>query len=466
MILWLLACKPAPPVDSPATESPAPDSPIDSAPDLRPRFANPPEAEDLDPAEGSARFELTAGTLAQLVQDPVTGEAVAVEGFAYNGSTPGPTLRARVGDVVTVTLTNTLDSTTTIHWHGLAVPYAMDGVTWTDQGLAPGATFTYTFTVTRAGTFWYHPHFDTDRQVDNGLYGAFIVEDPQDPPVDRELVMVLDDWESPDSVAPPHGGVSDTHGADGDEGLWTVNGLVRPVVEAAGGERVRLRLVNASNSGYVALSYGGMRQIAGDQGLLPALVEPEQLLLPPGDRAELELLPSDSSFEVMDLPYSHAGGAGWADAEAMFAVEVEPAAPAATGAAWPFSGAPAPESAGPSEVVWVLSGELGGPWLINGERYPDVTVPRVVLGESAIIEVRNLSPSDHPFHSHGMEMEVLSVDGVAPTAAQVEDTINLAPRQTLRARVTPRYAGSWMMHCHILEHADGGMMTVLLVEEE
>lgn len=82
-----------------------------------------------------------------------------------------------------------------------------------------------------------------------------------------------------------------------------------------------------------------------------------------------------------------------------------------------------------------------------------------------VIEVRNLSPSDHPFHTHGMEMEVLSLDGVAPAMAQIEDTINLRPRQVLVARITPRYAGSWMMHCHILEHAEGGMMTVLTVDE-
>lgn len=473
MIWLLLACKPDPsPLDSPLVESHAPDSPVDSPTDspvdsalARPAFVNPPEAPDLDPAEGSVRFEITAGTMTQIIEDTLTGESVVVEGFAYNGTTPGPTLRARLGDRVTIEFTNNLDDDTTIHWHGLAVPYEMDGVTWTNGGVPPGGTFTYSFTVEQAGTFWYHPHFNSDRQVDNGLYGMFIVEDPADPPVDREVIVVVDDWESPDDVAPPHGGVSDSHGADGEEGLWTVNHLVQPVLTLRGGERVRLRALNTSNSGFVDLAYPGMRQIAGDQGLLPALAEPESLLLPPGDRFELELLPGEEDFEVQDLAYSHSGGAGWDDPGTLFTVQVEEPAPAAQPAAWPFSGAPASLPASQPDVVWVLTGDLGGPWLINGEQFPDITVPHLALGESMVIEVRNLSPSDHPFHTHGMEMEVLSLDGVAPAMAQIEDTINLRPRQVLVARITPRYAGSWMMHCHILEHAEGGMMTVLTVDE-
>jgi FtsP/CotA-like multicopper oxidase with cupredoxin domain len=161
------------------------------------------------------------------------------------------------------------------------------------------------------------------------------------------------------------------------------------VLTLRGGERVRLRALNTSNSGFVDLAYAGMRQIAGDQGLLPALAEPESLLLPPGDRFDLELLPGEADFEVQDLAYSHSGGVGWDEPGTLFTVQIEEPAPAAQPAAWPFSGAPASPPASQPDVVWVLTGDLGGPWLINGEQFPDITVPHLALGESMVIEVRN-----------------------------------------------------------------------------
>ena len=148
----------------------------------QPAFANPPEAEDLDPEPGVVRFALTAAPATHTLTDWVTGEDHVYEGYAYNDSLPGPTLRAQLGDTVFVTLTNGLDTPTTIHWHGLDVPYDMDGVMWTNAPVMPGETVTYTFTVDQVGTFWYHPHFDTVHQVDLGLYGVFIVEGLDEPP--------------------------------------------------------------------------------------------------------------------------------------------------------------------------------------------------------------------------------------------------------------------------------------------
>ncbi|MCB9796506.1 MAG: multicopper oxidase family protein [Alphaproteobacteria bacterium] len=475
-LLALLACGEKDPPDSPIDDSPgrdsAPtdDSQTDSQAPAYPSFANPAEAEDLDPAEGSVRFELTAAPFVQEVTDPETGEVLSFEGFAYNGQTPGPTLRGQLGDRFELTLTNDLDSPTTIHWHGLDVPFEMDGVTWMTDPIEPGEQFTYRFTLEHAGTFWYHPHFDTDRQVDNGLYGVLIVEDPAEPAADRELVMVFDDWTLPDDEAegppPPHGGGSDLHGVDGGEGLWTINKLVQPTLTLDGGERVRVRVLNAANSATLALTWPEMRQLAADQGLLPALRTPERVVLGAGDRAEFEWLPGEQGFELLDEPYHHSGGDAYGEPEPRMRVEIGAPASAGEALAWPFPGGEVSADPGYTDLTYVFTGELEGPWLINGEAFPEVTVQHIPRDREAILEIRNLSASEHPFHLHGMRFEVLSLNGVPPDQPQIEDTYNLAIRDALRVRVLPQREGWWMLHCHILEHADGGMMTVLEVREE
>ncbi|MCB9645447.1 MAG: multicopper oxidase domain-containing protein [Deltaproteobacteria bacterium] len=92
-----------------------------------------------------------------------------------------------------------------------------------------------------------------------------------------------------------------------------------------------------------------------------------------------------------------------------------------------------------------------------------MTIHELPVGQPRIIEVRNLSPSEHPFHTHGMSFEVLSINGQAPAARRVEDTLNLGIRDAVRLLVRPEVPGDWMTHCHILPHAEDGMMTVLRV---
>ena len=115
--------------------------------------------------------------------------------WAYNGSIPGPTLRVRQGDTLRVRVANDLPEGTTVHWHGLRLPNAMDGVPMVTQDpIAAGGTFDYEFACPDAGTFWYHPHQRSHVQVALGLSGVLIVEEPQAPEVDRDVVWVLDDW--------------------------------------------------------------------------------------------------------------------------------------------------------------------------------------------------------------------------------------------------------------------------------
>lgn len=461
-------------------------APIDSgAPPAEPlALPSLPEAPDLDPAPGRVEVHLRAHAQSYAVPDPAGGEALLVEGYAYSGGVPGPTIRAQVGDTVVVQLQNDLPVPTTIHWHGIDVPYAMDGVVsgahghGGDSGLPdplppglvpPGGSFRYEFVVDRPLTAWYHPHFDSDRQVDLGLYGALVVEDPAEPRLEVERVLVLDDL-NPEalSAAEGHtGGHAGAHAAHG-EGLWLVNGVPAPWLAVEAGQRLRLRFINASNVGTVVLARDdgeALRVIARDQGALPAVEAVATELLAPGDRVELELLPGPEGIRLIDLPWVHEGGAALGEPAPLLELRASGGAPPAAPAFAGEAVAPSPDP-GRTDVRWLLQGSFSGDdWRINGEVFPEVTPAQGWVGAPLVIEVQNLSPTEHPFHLHGMAFEVLSIDGAPPAQRQVEDTINLGLYQRARLLATPPAAGDWMAHCHILPHADGGMMTLLRVEE-
>lgn len=450
LALFLVGC--TPPSD------PEPETPTEPTPAIAPAFANPAEADDLDPATGILSVRLVA----EDVELDVGGESVS--GFAYNGQVPGPTLRASVGDTLRVELENRLAVATTIHWHGVDVPYAMDGATWQLDPVGPGETFIYEFILGEAGTFWYHPHFDTERQVDRGLYGMLIVEDPDEPEADAELVLVFDDWgESTDPDEEGDGGANHGHGAALPD-PWLVSGLVGPEAVVPAGSVLRLRLLNVSNAAYADVSWPGLRQIATDQGLLPALEEPSSILLAPGDRAEAELLVGAERVELTSSAYSLNGGATPGDPTLLMSVTPEGEADAPAGLDWPWPGGTPSDDVPWTDLIYVFQGDpLTGEWLINGETYPDVTVRELPLNSDVYVTVRNLSPTEHPFHLHGHSFEVVSVGGVPSPRRTIEDTVNVRIREDLRLRLIADNPGDWMTHCHILPHAHGGMMTVLRV---
>jgi FtsP/CotA-like multicopper oxidase with cupredoxin domain len=363
-----------------------------------------------------------------------------------------------VGDTLIVELVNDLDVETTIHWHGVAVPWAMDGVTWQSAPVPVGGDFIYTFTLNRAGTFWYHPHFDTERQVDLGLYGVLVVEDPADPVAEDERILVFDTWSEVHDHTEEN--PANHHSLGSLPTTWTVNGLVNPVVRGQGGDRVRVRAVNVSNTGYLDLDPS--RKIAGDQGLLPFADETSRSLLGPGDRSDFEWA-MDASWTLTSRGYSLAGGPAWEDPFDLLQVEV--ASPVdAVALSWPFDGGLPSEDPGTTDITYVFTGDSGaGGWMINGEQFPEVTIETVELGQEVVVEVRNLSASEHPFHLHGHHFEVLSTAGIPAPSLQIEDTVNVRIGEAVRLKLLADNPGDWMAHCHILPHAHLGMMTVLRV---
>ena len=291
-----------------------------------------------------------------------------------------------------------------------------------------------------------------------------------EPLADAELVLIFDDWgeyEDPDEDEERHGdGGSGGHGTEPPD-PWVVTGLVEPSAALDSGSTVRLRLLNASNTAYLDLRWPGLRQIASDQGLLPQLAEPASIVLAPGDRAEAEVLLGAEAIPVETAPYSLAGGTTPGDDKVLLTLDPVGGAAAPAGLDWSWPGGEVSPDPAWTDLIYVFAGDpLTGEWLINGETYPDVTVQELPLGSEAIITVRNLSPTEHPFHLHGHSFEVLSEGGVPPARRTVEDTINVRIREDLRLRLIADNPGDWMTHCHILPHAHGGMMTVLRVLDE
>jgi FtsP/CotA-like multicopper oxidase with cupredoxin domain len=390
---------------------------------------------------------------------------VVIDGYGYNGQVPGPVIELTQGVPVEIRFTNRLSEPTLIHWHGLRVPAAVDGTPMTQRPVQPGETFTYRFTPPDAGTFWYHPHLNETEQLEKGLYGAFIVRGENEPVVDREQILVLDDVNADrQGRLVKFGGFRERH--DGREGdIRLINGKAEPELTIAAGQVERWRIINASSARYVRLSLGGstFRIIGTDGGLIESPVEATEVLLPAADRVELLVGPfaEGQSLTIDSLQYKRM---------TMKVRGKERFGTLVVGAQKPsMASIPArlrtiaPLVSGdvkPNRTVKFSVGmslRRGLDFRVNGETHHQDA--QVKVGEMQVWDVVNSSLMDHPFHLHGFFFQVLSVNGQAPAFRSWEDVVNLPPRSTVRIAWMPDdRPGSWMYHCHILEHHEAGMM--------
>jgi FtsP/CotA-like multicopper oxidase with cupredoxin domain len=247
-----------------------------------------PRPTDLNPDPRTLEINLEA-KVATLEITP----GVMTRVWTYNGVLPGPYIRARVGDTVIVHFKNSLPDPTTIHWHGLRVPNGMDGAPGVTQDpIEPGGEFRYEFVVKDAGTYWYHPHFDSSAQAGWGLYGPIVVEDPQDSAeFGEDLVLMFSDM-SMDAqgqlLAKDNGGAfGDLFGREGD--VLLVNGRVRPRLKVRAGKPQRWRIINAARARYFSVMSprSAFVRIGGDNGLASQSEVLPRLLVVPGERLEV-----------------------------------------------------------------------------------------------------------------------------------------------------------------------------------
>lgn len=386
-----------------------------------------------------------------------------IPGFGFNGQVPGPTIEAERGDRLVVQLTNSLPEPTTIHWHGLRVPAEMDGTEMVQNPIPSGGSFEYRFVLPDAATFWYHPHINETEQLEKGLYGAIVVRDPADPVFDAERVLILDDLKlDRRGGLARFGGRSERHeGRRGD--AFLVNGALMRELEMRGGQVERWRIVNASSSRYVLLSLGGRQLtiVGTDGGLVPAPVAVSEVLLAPADRVDLAVGPFEEGVIPLEaLPYKRGmvreKGGRYATVRVGPAAESRAQIPPTLRTIEPLAAA----DAAPNRTIRLggsFSLRRGVDWKINEEaHHMDDPVP---VGELQVWEILNQTGMDHPVHLHGFFFQVLEVNGEPPPFLSWEDTVNVPVKGRAKiAWVADDRPGSWMYHCHILEHHAAGMM--------
>ncbi len=392
--------------------------------------------------------------------------------WAYNDQVPGPVLRVRLGEEVVVNFKNDLPQPTTIHWHGMRVPNAMDGVPGvTQKAIEPGGTFVYRFVPKDAGTFWFHPHVRTAEQVERGLYGVIIVEDKVPLPYSRDEVWVLDDWKlGPDGEVDPRFVTRHDLAHDGRWGRKiTVNGdsdarlIVRP------GERIRLRLANTANGRSFRPDFGNLAvKVIAVDGMYTA--SPRSLAefeMAPGNRLDLDIvIPKDAagkSFKVIDTFTRNRFQLARIDVNGE---------PIATPNFAPPRNLNIPKWTRALErevdVTYVLNARRGGKygiqWTINGQAWGSHQITELVGDRFVRIRFQNDSSRLHPMHIHGQFFKVIAKNGSPVDMPYFKDTVLLHRKETIDVAMVPIDWGKWMMHCHILEHAAAGMMTEIHVK--
>lgn len=398
-------------------------------------------------------------------------DGVETSTYGYNGDFLGPVLRLEQGQQVTIHLTNDLPKPTTFHWHGLEVAGdARDG--GPHAVIEPGETEVIEFTVNQqAATLWYHPHpmGYTAEQVYNGLAGLLYIDDaqsktkhlPKDYAVNDFPIILQDRTFIAGQLV--YEEVANTIGTLGDTVM--INGVVNPVLTAPK-EKVRLRILNGSNALTYQLHFDQempFELIATDGGFVQEVVEMKALTLGAGERVEI----------IVDLAKVDGGRLALMNDDTVLmpiqlvgdAVDVAYDQQLNTYAV--------PENVTTMEPTKRITMEgMTENFLLNGQAFdPERIDLRQQQGVTEVWEIENVLSEEgamaHPFHIHGTQFLVLSVNGEAPDASMqgYKDTITVQPMQKIRLAVRFPEKGIYMFHCHILEHEDVGMMGQIEVYE-
>ena len=418
------------------------------------------------------------------------------EAWTYNGITPGPRIEAEVGNTLIVHFFNFLPEETTVHWHGVEVPAAMDGTPLSQAAVPPGGYFRYEFPLLRPSLYWYHPHFQTAEQIERGLQGTLLVRDSdRDQELglpSREEVLVLDDvlLDKHNRIAPPgsddplENAAMQLNGREGN--VMLVNGREGQRMSVRRGEPYRLRIVNTANSRFMRVAIEGhtMWKIGSDAGLLEAPVEippiegPDDLdpahglLLTPGERADVVFTPTGNhafnlvwydwergrhSTFYMDngaiglgdaeddgarapqslltfRPSGHGGGAAYTPPDVLR--DISPISIEGVRPLMSVFGHTPPNADG--DVTFFVQMKNGMPL-----PFPLVTpedAPMAEVGETVVWNVANLTGGDHNFHLHGFffqPIDVQYIDMDNPANNYVESFPYLEEKDTVRLPKRP-----------------------------
>ncbi|WP_329474457.1 multicopper oxidase family protein [Kribbella sp. NBC_01484] len=370
-----------------------------------------------------------------------------VDGYTLNGTSPGPLIRARVGELVQVTLVNeSVPDGATLHWHGIDVPNAEDGVAGVTQDAVPvGGKFVYRFKAEQAGTYWYHSHQVSSDEVKGGLFGAIVIA----PSAPGEVVAAIHTY----------------------NGKRTINGRTGSGrVDLPAGTTARVRVINTDNAilrvgllgtPYKVVAVDG-RDVHGPSSVTAAYP------LAAGARVDLEAVVPAGGMRLVAGAAATSLGIGPGDAPTG-------ELPGETVDLLTY-GTPAPLGFDPARAdrnfeyrigrrPGFLDGKPGLWWTINGHKFPDVPMFMVAEGDIVRMTISNTSGQAHPMHLHGHHAVVLSRNGVRATGSPWWiDTLEVGNKETYEIAFVADNPGLWMDHCHNLPHAAQGLMTHLMYE--
>ncbi len=399
---------------------------------------------------------LTAEALTQQVLPTKYAGHTSVLGF--NGSVPGPELRVRQGEQLDVRLQNNLEEGAAVHWHGIRLNNSMDGVpNLTQKLVSPGDSFDYRFTPKDAGTYWYHSHYTSHEQVARGLMGPLIVEEDTPPDVDHDITAVLTDWK-----LDPEGQLTEDfanmHDVAHAGRMGNFAKAFLPDVALQEGERVRLRLINASVDRIFPVIIEGLsgKVVALDGMPLSTPRDYKMPVLAPAQRVDIiadvigpfamAMDNRNGPYPIGDLPVSG---------------RVEPRSASIT--ALPANNRPTPGSETQHLSLKMMGGAMSprhegdNIWAFNNvsDMQPD-PFARIKLGETVRISLINDTRWQHGIHLHGHHFFELDADG---SAGDFRDTSLINPGESRDILCVFDNPGKWMLHCHMLSHQAGGMKT-------
>jgi FtsP/CotA-like multicopper oxidase with cupredoxin domain len=433
--------------------------------DLDPR----PDIVEVALAAEPARTEYIGGktTAVWAYRDLASGGAATV---------PGPMIEAKVGDRLMVHFENRLEDGTTIHFHGPRVPNEMDGAPMGESLVLPGGRFVYEFQLLDAGTFWYHPHWETDLQIEKGLYGQLVVHGERIPETPERFFMLDDvDLRADGTLIEEPSELDRLLGRHGE--LLLVNGRPNAGLGVTSGSRERWHLTNASNGRYFDLELPGyaFTVIGTDGGLLEQAYETATLRIAPGKRYDTVMTltgPIGTELGLVTRPVERGIDAADRETRTVLTLRFDGASdPPESKLALPVGHI---DRIRVDETTAVERFELGvdskpfvgdePKYSINDQHFPFADMVPGRVGAVMIWELVNRTPSREPFHLHGTFMQALSVDGTPVDQLAAEDVVDVPGGSILRVAVRYERHGKWMFHSNIPEHAEAGMMRMLHLE--
>ncbi|EPI4820696.1 multicopper oxidase domain-containing protein [Vibrio alginolyticus] len=428
--------------------------------------------------QGQYIYDITA--------EPSTAELVPgfnTDVLAFNGSIPAPVIRCRQGEKVIIRFTNKLSEPTTIHWHGLRIPIEMDGVPFlSQQPIMPGETFVYEFTPPDAGTFWYHPHMNSVKQLGMGLVGLIVVEEAEPVQFDEEHEVVLKHWHLDKLGQWKNLMVPRLSARMGTPGEWSsVNGVHEPVYTLKQNATTRLRIANVDNTITYPIAIEGAEAwvIAIDGNPVKAPYKLTQHKIGPGMRLDIGLIAPKAGtrvyvrqmkgrfpfplceFDVVESDLPSNQKLPLLPLNPVPALDLKNAEQIDYVFEWEGAITPADKSGKAIPKFWLMNKRA---W--EGMSKDNIPAPLSTLemGKTYIFNLKNVTQYHHPIHLHGHTFTVLELDDKKLDEPFHTDTVLLGNNGSAKAAFVADNPGRWMYHCHVIEHMKTGLMGYIEVK--